>query len=70
MSKSKKAGLVRKVKSKSKSKSKSENNTKSKDKLQVIGMCMKCKKKMIMLNPSEVTLKNGRKAMKGVCKFI
>lgn len=60
MSKSKKAGIVRKVKSKSKSK--------NLEKTQVIGMCMKCKKKMLMLNAKQVVLKNGRNAMKGECE--
>ena len=29
--------------------------------------CVKCKKKREMSNAKEVTMKNGRKAMKGVC---
>jgi hypothetical protein len=31
------------------------------------GYCVKCKQKRQMNNASEVTMKNGRKAMKGVC---
>lgn len=29
--------------------------------------CVKCKAKQEMANASEVTMKNGRKAMKGTC---
>ena len=29
--------------------------------------CVKCKKKQVMKNPKEVTMKNGRKAAKGEC---
>jgi hypothetical protein len=29
--------------------------------------CVKCKKKVQMKDAKEVTMKNGRKAMKGVC---
>jgi hypothetical protein len=29
--------------------------------------CFKCKKQQEMKNPQEVTLKNGRKATKGIC---
>ena len=29
--------------------------------------CVKCKKKRVMKNPKSVTLKNGRKAKKGIC---
>lgn len=29
--------------------------------------CVKCKKKVEMKNPQEVTMKNGRKAKKGEC---
>jgi RNase P subunit RPR2 len=29
--------------------------------------CMKCKKTMEMVGGKEVTMKNGRKAMKGTC---
>lgn len=46
-------------KSKSK-KSKSKSNT-------ALAYCVKCKKKCKMSNPKEVTLKNGRKALKGEC---
>ena len=31
------------------------------------GHCMKCKEKREMKDTEEVTMKNGRKAMKGVC---
>jgi len=31
------------------------------------GFCVKCKKKVTMKDPQIVTLKNGRKAAKGVC---
>lgn len=31
------------------------------------GYCVKCKKKQEMNNPKEVTLKNGKLAMKGTC---
>lgn len=31
------------------------------------GYCVKCKKKREMKDPSEVILKNGRKAAKGKC---
>ena len=29
--------------------------------------CVKCKAKRIMSSPEKVTMKNGRKAMKGTC---
>ena len=29
--------------------------------------CMKCKKKVEIKNPRQITLKNGRPAMQGVC---
>jgi len=31
------------------------------------GYCVKCKSKKEIKNPKEVTMKNGRKAVKGVC---
>lgn len=31
------------------------------------GYCVKCKKKQEMKEAKEVTMKNGRKAMKGTC---
>lgn len=34
---------------------------------QVEAYCMKCKKKTVMLNPHEITMKNGRLAVQGVC---
>ncbi len=33
----------------------------------VKGFCVKCRKKVDIKNPREVTLKNGRKAIKGKC---
>jgi hypothetical protein len=33
----------------------------------VEGYCVKCKAKQEMQNAEEVTMKNGRKAMKGKC---
>jgi len=33
----------------------------------VTGYCVKCKKKQEMKDPKGVTLKNGRKATKGIC---
>jgi hypothetical protein len=32
------------------------------------GYCVKCKKKSEIAEAKEVTMKNGRKAMKGKCK--
>ena len=32
-----------------------------------MGHCMKCKEKREMTSTEEVTMKNGRKAMKGTC---
>lgn len=32
------------------------------------GHCMKCKEKREMKDTEEVEMKNGRKAMKGICK--
>ncbi len=29
--------------------------------------CVKCKKKREMKNPQKITMKNGRKATKGIC---
>jgi len=29
--------------------------------------CMKCRKKVQIKNPSQITLKNGRAAVQGVC---
>ncbi len=34
---------------------------------QITGHCMKCKEKREMKDTEEVTMKNGRKAVKGVC---
>ncbi|GBF24206.1 hypothetical protein MnTg01_00544 [archaeon MnTg01] len=33
----------------------------------VTGYCVKCRKKVEMKDPEEVTLKNGRPAAKGTC---
>ncbi len=33
----------------------------------VVGFCVKCRKKVELKSPQEVTLKNGRKAIKGKC---
>lgn len=35
--------------------------------MEVMGYCMKCKKKTKMKDTKKVTMKNGREAMKGVC---
>lgn len=32
------------------------------------GYCMKCKTKRTMVNPTETTLKKGRKALVGTCE--
>lgn len=32
-----------------------------------VGFCVKCRKKVEIKSPQEVTLKNGRKALKGAC---
>jgi Zn finger protein HypA/HybF involved in hydrogenase expression len=34
---------------------------------EVTAYCVKCKKKEVMDKPEEVTMKNGRKASKGIC---
>jgi len=40
------------------------------DKKEVVkGFCMKCKQKRKMVETEEVTMKNGRPALKGKCKF-
>jgi len=31
------------------------------------GFCVKCRKKVVIQGPEVVTLKNGRKAVKGTC---
>ena len=36
-------------------------------KLEVQAYCVKCRKKVIMKDPKEVIMKNGRPAMKGTC---
>jgi len=35
----------------------------------VVGFCVKCRKKVEVKDPQEVTLKNGRKAIKGKCPY-
>ena len=52
--------------SKSNPKSKSKSKSKSNPKI-TYAYCVKCKKKCKMANPKKVTLKNGRKALKGEC---
>jgi hypothetical protein len=37
------------------------------DNMAEIGYCMKCKQKREMKETTEVTMKNGRKALKGKC---
>lgn len=32
------------------------------------GFCVKCRKKRELINPEEVTMKNGRPALKGKCQ--
>ena len=34
---------------------------------EVTAYCMKCRRKVIMTDPVEVVLKNGRKALQGTC---
>jgi DNA-directed RNA polymerase subunit RPC12/RpoP len=36
---------------------------------QYMAYCVKCKKKVPVENPQEVTLKNGKKAIKGICPY-
>jgi DNA-directed RNA polymerase subunit RPC12/RpoP len=36
---------------------------------QYMGYCVRCKKKVTIENPQEVTLKNGKKAIKGTCPY-
>ncbi len=42
-------------------------NLKGDDVCMVKGRCMKCKAEREMKDAKETTMKNGRKAMKGVC---
>lgn len=37
------------------------------EKVKMIAYCVKCKTKNEMIDPAEVVMKNGRKAMKGKC---
>jgi uncharacterized Zn finger protein (UPF0148 family) len=37
--------------------------------LPAVGFCVKCRKKTEIKDAQEVTLKNGRKALKGSCPF-
>lgn len=34
---------------------------------EVEAYCVKCKRKRLMENPKQMTMKNGRKAVKGTC---
>jgi len=34
-----------------------------------MGYCVKCRKKTEMVDTKQVTMKNGRKALKGKCKI-
>jgi hypothetical protein len=34
---------------------------------EVVGYCVKCKEKRPIANPQQVTMANGRPAMKGTC---
>jgi len=36
---------------------------------QYMGYCVRCKKKVTIENPQEVSLKNGKKAIKGTCPY-
>ena len=36
---------------------------------QYMAYCVRCKKKVPVQNPEVVTLKNGRKAVKGTCPY-
>jgi DNA-directed RNA polymerase subunit RPC12/RpoP len=36
---------------------------------QYMAYCVRCKKKVPVENPQEVTLKNGKKAIKGTCPY-
>lgn len=36
---------------------------------QYMAYCVKCKRKVPVENPQEVTLKNGKKAIKGTCPY-
>ena len=36
---------------------------------QYMGYCVRCKKKVTIENPQEVTLENGKKAIKGTCPY-
>ena len=36
---------------------------------QYMAYCVRCKKKVPVENPQEVTLKNGKKAIKGNCPY-
>ena len=66
MAKSKRSGKVYKKKS-VKKQVKVNKSDKNVDSNNVIARCMKCKKQMKMENAKQVTLKNGRNAMKGNC---
>jgi hypothetical protein len=36
---------------------------------QYMAYCVRCKKKVPVENPQEITLKNGKKAIKGTCQY-
>ena len=37
--------------------------------MEYIGYCVRCKKKVAVENPQEVTLRNGRTGIKGNCPY-
>jgi len=37
--------------------------------MEYIGYCVRCKKKVTIENPQEVSLKNGRTGIKGNCPY-
>jgi pimeloyl-ACP methyl ester carboxylesterase len=45
-----------------------EVNSDTPAKLKIVAYCVKCKRKTTMLNAREVTMKNGRQAMRGSCE--
>lgn len=67
MTKSKRAGKVYKRKQSSKKNKQVKSPNVNVDPNNVMARCMRCKKQMKMGNAKQVTLKNGRNAMKGVC---
>ena len=67
MPKSKRAGRLYKRKQSLKNKKQVKSASVNVDPSNVMARCMRCKKQMKMGNAKQVTLKNGRNAMKGVC---